>query len=306
MSALQTNYQTDPVFGRLMQLTNGLIDLRVTLDYGPRVIHASVAGMENLFFQDKEKKALGERFSVYDDQLVLYGGHRIWIAPEIMPRCYHPDNEPVAVTPTDTGVTFAGAVEKSNQIQKIMHIQLAEDAPTVKISHSILNTGLWEIELAPWCITMLAAGGYEVLPMPNRKTGLLNNRNFSLWDYSIMNDARVYWGKDFITLKQDPSAAHPFKLGYNNEAGWAAYFNKGQVFVKFFEPSEDGFYPDDGCCFESYTNGSMLEMETLGEFVQLSPDEAVSHTEEWEFYKADFTPTNDETLLQEAVKPFII
>ena len=306
MSAIQIKWLDDPVFGKLVQLTNGLVELRVTTDFGPRVIHASVSGMDNMFYEDREKKKLADPYDVYGgDQQILYGGHRIWISPEIVPRCYHPDNAPVTTVPIENGMSFVGALEEHNQIQKIMTIQLPEDKPGVTITHTIRNTGLWDIELAPWCITMLAAGGQEIMPMPDRKTGFLNNRNISLWDYSEMNDSRVYWGKDFITLRQEASKQNPFKLGFNNEAGWAAYFNKGQAFVKFFEPAQEGFYPDNNCCFESYTNGFMLEMETLGEFVQLGPDECVTHMEEWEVHKCAFSPTDDETALKEAVKPFI-
>jgi len=109
-----------------------------------------------------------------------------------------------------------------------------------------------------------------------------------------MNDERVHWGKNFITLAQNPNKANPFKLGLNNEDGWAAYFNKGQVFIKYFDPVLEGFYPDNGCTFETYTNGAMLECETLGEFVRLEPGEECGFTEEWELHEADKMPSDDE------------
>jgi hypothetical protein len=209
------------------------------------------------------------------------------------------------VTELENGARFTAAVEKHNGIQKSITITLEPDAPRVKVVHSIRNVGLWDIAFAPWAITMLAAGGTEIMPQVDRATGFLPNRNLSLWDYSEMNDSRVTWGKSYITLKQDASKTNPFKLGYNNEAGWAAYFNKGQVFFKFFEPMEDGLYPDNGCCFESYTNGKMLEMETLGEMMELEPDTFTTLVEEWELYPVAMPDLSDEAKIKQALSPWI-
>ena len=328
MAKVTTDTITDPHFGKCAVITNGLIELRVTIDIGPRVIYCACTGMDNMFFEDTKKTPLGEKFDVFkeesdksdkfekpvnsvnsvntNDQQKLYGGHRLWISPEVVPRCYHPDNLPVTVEELEDGARFTGAVEKYNQIQKSISLTLEPDAPHVKVVHTIRNVGLWDIRLAPWAITMLAPGGLEVMPMPARTTELLPNRNFTFWDYTELNDSRIYFGKDFLTLKQDTSKENPFKLGYNNEAGWAAYFNRGQVFLKYFEPTIEGFYPDNGCCFETYTNGSMIEMETLGEMYELDPDDFVTLEEEWEIYKGEGPKDpRDEGQLKAAVAEWI-
>jgi hypothetical protein len=296
----------DPIFGNLVCITNGAVELKVAVDYGPRVLHCACVGMENMFFQDPSKGVLGEKFDVYEgDQQILYGGHRLWISPEIMPRCYHPDNHPVAVEEIENGARFTAAVEKYNGIQKSMSITLAPDAPRVKVVHTIRNVGLWEKIFAPWAITMLAAGGTEVMPQVNRATVLLPNRSISLWDYAEMDDSRITWGKSYIVLQQDATKKNPFKLGYNNEAGWAAYFNKGQVFLKYFEPTVDGVYPDNGCCFESYTNAGMLEMETLGELMELEPDEFTTLEEEWELYPTPTPDLGDEVKIKQTMAQWV-
>lgn len=312
MAKVVTSTVTDPNFGKCMSLTNGLVELRVTLDCGPRVIHCACAGMENMFFEDAAKAPLGQKFDTYEDQLILYGGHRLWISPEVVPRCYHPDNVPVTVEVIENGGTgpsgarFTGTVEKHNAIQKSIALTLDPDSPRVRVVHTVRNVGLWDIQLAPWAITMLAPGGIEIMPMPNRNTGFLPNRNFTFWDYTELNDSRVYFGKDYISLCQDTNKDNAFKLGYNNEAGWSAYFNRGQVFLKYFEPVHDGFYPDNGCCFETYTNGKMIEMETLGEMHELGPDDFVTLEEEWELYSAE-KPANphDEAGLKKSIERWI-
>ena len=306
MAKVTISQIVDPNFGKCVKMSNDLVEVYVTLDFGPRVIHCSCVGMDNMFWQDTSKALLGEKYDVFDDQIIPYGGHRLWISPEIVPRCYHPDNLPVDFTEVENGARFTAAIEKYNQIQKSMTITLDPDAPRVKVAHTIRNTGLWDIQLAPWAISMMDAGGVAVMPMPNRATALLPNRNFTFWDYSELNDNRLYMGKDYLTLAQDTAKENPFKLGYNNEAGWAAYFNKGQVFLKYFEPTLDGFYPDNNCCYETYTNGKMLEMEILGEMVELEPDDFVTLEEEWELYAADKpADARDEGQLKVAVASWI-
>lgn len=306
MSKVEISQVKDENFGTCMRLTNGIVELLVTIDFGPRVISFSRVGMENVFFQDTKKAALGEPQEIYGGDVVkCYGGHRLWASPEVLPRCYYPDNFPVTCTEIENGMEFAAPVEKENNIQKIMRISLEEDNPSVQVEHVIKNCGVWEIELAPWCITQVASGAKEIIPIPNRETGLLMNRSLSFWDYTDMTDERVYWGKDYITLTQNPSIANPFKIGLNNEAGWGAVFNKGQLFIKFYSPVVDGLYPDNGCSYESYTNGEMLEVETLGEFVILSPEDSVTHIEEWELYEEKEVPTNDEKEIKALMSKYI-
>ena len=304
MSVSITPY-TDVQWGNCVKMSNGIIELLVTVDFGPRVIHFSLAGKKNMLYQDVNRSTLGEKQEVYDDHLILYGGHRLWISPEVIPRCYHPDNSPVEWKASDNTARFTAPVEALNNIQKIIEITMIEDEPAVQVDHIIKNTGAWDIEFAHWCLTMLDKGGKEIIPMPKRKTGLLANRNITLWDYSEMNDERVYWGKDFITLTQNPNKANPFKLGLNNEDGWVAYFNNDQVFIKYFDPIIEGYYPDNGCTFESYTNALFLECESLSEFVQLEPGEESSFTEEWELYEANKVPSNDEKEIADIINQYV-
>ena len=307
--AVEITQMQDPVFGKLIKLSNGQIELMATLDFGPRIIHFSRVGMENMLYQDLDKKPLGEKLDVYNGDIMrLYGGHRLWVSPEVMPSCYYPDNVPVAceTLPGGNGIVLTEPVEIYNHIQKSIAIEMAPDRPEVTIRHSIRNCGPWDIEIAPWAITMLATGGIEIMPQSARETGYLHNRNFSFWDYSAMNDSRLYLGKDYLTLKQDADMAHPFKLGYNNENGWAAYINKGQIFIKFIEPEIDGFYPDGGCCFETYTCEFMLEMETLGQMAIIPPGQSVEHTEEWELYPEEQTPgARDEAAIKAVIGRYV-
>jgi len=307
MSNIQIQNVKDAIWGSCVHMTNGIVELLVTVDFGPRVISFSRVGMENMFHTDSEKKPLWTPFEEFNgDDFKLYGGHRLWISPEVLPRCYHPDNKPVTCTPIEGGMTFTAAPETWAGIQKSISIRLDENNPSVSLMHTITNVGAWDIEAALWSITMMAAGGKSVIPMPNRQTGVLHNRTLSLWDYSDMNDSRVYWGKDYITIKQDTAAEKPFKVGLNGDHGWGAYFNKNQMFIKFFEPVNDGMYPDGGCSYESYTNNLMLEAETLSELMILEPGTSATHLEEWELHEAAVVPSNDEAEITATLAPYIV
>ncbi|HCD10114.1 MAG TPA: hypothetical protein DEQ01_07245, partial [Thermoanaerobacter sp.] len=155
-----------------------------------------------------------------------------------------------------------------------------------------------------WTITVLNTEGIEIIPQPNKDTDLLPNRQIILWPYSKMNDKRVYWGEKYIALKQDPNNKAPFKLGINNQEGWAAYARGGHLFVKRYYPQHDATYPDFGVSFETYTNDWMLEIETLSPFTKLQPGETVEHVEEWELYNNVNVKDIDEGAFDEVVEKY--
>jgi hypothetical protein len=63
------------------------------------------------------------------------------------------------------------------------------------------------------------------------------------------------------------------------------YFIHGVVFLKRFEAVEGGHYPYFGVIFETYTNESFLEMESLGVLKSVAPGETAAHTEYWSLHR---------------------
>jgi hypothetical protein len=175
----------------------------------------------------------------------------------------------------------------------------------VKITHFLTNDNAWAVELSAWALSVMAPGGIEVIPQPNRETGLLGNRVLALWPYSKMNDRRVSWGDKLIIVKQDSEMKTPFKLGINNERGWAAYFNHGNLFIKRFSHVMHADYPDFGVSYETYTNDSMLEMETLSPFTRLEPGNMISHTERWELFKDVKLQSDSEVELEKTLVAYM-
>ena len=149
---------------RCLRITNGIIDLLVTLDVGPRIIRLGFAGQENEFceFADEVGKVGGSEWH-------SYGGHRLWHGPEVMPRTYYPDNTPVQYEDHQTFVRFISDAETGNNVQKELDVEMLEGSAQVRVTHRIRNTGLWPVELAPWAITVMAIEGVGIVPLPPRK-----------------------------------------------------------------------------------------------------------------------------------------
>src|SRR5215217_3315764 len=165
----------------------------------------------------------------------FHGGHRLWHAPEAMPRTYIPDSQ-VKATELPDGVMLDTEMEPGTGIRKQIQIQLAREKPSIKLTHVLINEGLWPIEFAAWGITQFRLGGTVILPMPvgNVDTaGLLHNRQFSLWPYARIDDPRLKLHDQFILFQADPLLP-PFKVGYFNSHGWIAYWLEGVLFRKSF------------------------------------------------------------------------
>ncbi len=289
----ETTYQN---YGKCLEISNGTVQLLVTTDIGPRIIRYAFVGGENMLFEDtaRSRKETGPAFDKFGGGTwYIYGGHRLWTSPEGMPKSYYPDNEPVHVEIIENGAVFTPPVQKWNQYQLSISVTMCPDTGSVTLGHTVTNHAAWPVELAPWALTVLAPGGTEIVPMPTRDTGLLSNRLLALWPYAKMNDPRVTWGDKYITLRQQPGATQNFKLGLNSEHGYAMYFNHGDVFIKRFTPVLDGNYPDGGMSFETFTDGSFLEMETLGETTVIAPGDTAVHEERWMLAKED-APAMDE------------
>jgi hypothetical protein len=293
MGMINVSEVQDKHFGRCVKMENGRAELLVTLDFGPRIIHYALVGHENMMYQDATHKPLGEAFPVYGGDICkLYGGHRLWISPEILPRCYHPDNGPVEYEETPEGVNFTASIEKFSRVQKSMMISMSNTGSDVKILHKITNHSLWELEIAPWAITMLAAGGVAAIPVFGPATGVLPNRRLALWDYTNIADPRLTMGRDYVLIQQSQDARGAFKMGLFNHSGFGAYFNRGQAFFKYFDVI-DGLFTDFGCNYEVYTNENFMESESLGPLQMLATGQSVLHTEIWQLFEEDSLPLTE-------------
>lgn len=249
---------------------------------GPRLVRALLHGISENQFAELP----GLKIETPLGQYSMQGGHRLWHAPEAMPRTYISDDRDLDATIEDGVLTLTGSVEPFSNIRKTMIVTLLEDRPGLHIIQTLTNTGAWAVELACWSITQLPLGGMAFLPQPVHladSDGLLPNRSLVLWPYTRWNDTRLHLHDDLLLMKGEAELP-PLKVGYLNKAGWLGYLRNGIFFLKRLEKPTTTPFPDLGCNAEVYVNHLFLELETLGSLVNLLPGQSTTITETWEFF----------------------
>jgi hypothetical protein len=291
-------------YGNCVELSNGIIDLVITIETGPRIIRYGFVGKQNEFC-DNAPLAL----RIDKDEWQLRGGHRLWHSPEAFPRTYFPDNDLVEWEKIDNGIKIICNVQPWVQIKKEMDIILSQTDSHVSILHRLINKNAWPVELAIWALTVMAPGGIGIIPIPQEKAhfseGAKGIKTVSIWSYTQMNDPRIRWGQKYITISQDISNNTNLKIGTLNKDGWIAYINRNNIFVKKFSFSQEGSYPDGGVNCEIYGCDFMLEIESLSPLVLLQPDKEITHVEEWSLVENIENSIDSENQIDEIYHEYI-
>jgi hypothetical protein len=264
-----------------IELENGYIRLVVTTDAGPRIIYCGAAGSDfNLFHEFPEQQ--GKTGSA---EWMSYGGHRLWHSPQEGYRPNQPDNDPVPYEIKDNALILNCPEEKATKVQKEIRISLLQGEPLVRVRHRIYNRGLWPVKLAAWALSVMRAGGTEILPVPQEDTWFMPNYAICCWPWTRLNDRRFSFGEQYMILRHDPAEERWFKIGYRNTEGWGAYLAGGFMFLKIAFPIKGKEYPDYGSTFETFADNNFVELETLGPLSLLEPGGYTEHTEDWHVFK---------------------
>lgn len=270
----------------------------LTLEYlthSLRVAGLTPKGKTNLFADLSSEPPISTPYGDF----YFHGGHRLWHAPESMPRTYAPDTGELKIKDLPNGVILETQTEPGTGIRKRIEIHLAPDKPSVKLTHTLINDSVWAVELAPWAITQFRLGGTAILPMPVGDVDtarLLPNRQISLWSYTRINDPRLSLHDDYILFRAD--ALPSFKMGYFNPHGWLAYYMDGILFKKTFGAQTNAAYPDNNSNAELYCDERFVELESLGAFAKLEPGTSVIHQEMWDLFKGlDSLPSDIQKMI---------
>lgn len=284
-----------------VRLSNDRIELIATTDVGPRILRLARPGGPNLFKEWPDQ--LGKRGG---PEWRIYGGHRLWHAPEVRPRTYAPDNDPVQADWDGRRLRLTQPVETTTGLQKEIEIHLSSNQPSATLTHRLYNRSPWDIEVAPWALTVCQGPGRAIVPQEPPVTHaerLLPVRTMALWGYTDMQDPRYTWGTRFVQLRSDPERRTSQKIGFMNTLGWAAFTREEEVFLKRFAFDPRATYADLGCNTELYTNGDMLELETLGPLTRIAPGAATEHVERWYLFRARLGET--EAALEAGLAPLL-
>lgn len=285
------------------RISNGSVQLVVTGDVGPRVLHYGSIGGQNLFKEFPDQ--LGRRGEA---TFQARGGHRLWKAPEDLATTWAADNDSVEIHVHSDGLSAVAPVEPASGLQKEITIRLASSGSDVTLTHRITNCSTHDQTFAPWTLTVMAPGGIAVAGLPPRAEypeNLQPTNPIVLWAYTDLSDSRWRLMHKYISLRQDISRSNPQKIGLFNERAWACYLLNGEMFLKRFHSSVSATFPDFGSSLEMFTNHEFLELEALGPMREVSSGETLEHTERWFMYRNVHLSEITDDAIDRAVLPLI-
>jgi hypothetical protein len=265
-----------------VRLSDGRTETIITTDVGPRIMRFAYVGGRNILKEIPE-----EQGGTGESEWKIRGGHRLWISPELKPRTYEPDNSPVKKEEIAGGVRLKQDPGPLSGIAKTLEVTLLPGPGELRVNHVLTNMNQQAVEVAPWAISVLAAGGTAVIPLPEKiphTVRLTHNQEWSIWPYTDLADGRWQFGSSFIRLVHDPGKGAT-KMGMAHREGWAGYALNEVFFLKRFERIEGGVYPDGGVNLEAFANRDFLELESLGSLESIEPGQSAGHSESWQLHE---------------------
>ena len=280
-------------YGKVLEITDGAVEVKVTLDVGPRVIYCGIPGKKNVFFCDLErntscKKPEMDAFYGEGRYWYLYGGYRLWMSPEYLPATYYPDNDPVQYVIKQDSVTFIPPVQKENELQMLYSLSFHGDG-SITVNNRMINFSNGKKHGAAWTLCVMGRNSHTFACQTDKDTGLLPNRTVVLWPYTKIYDKRITLTDRLIDVRQDPASDRALKIGFNNEAGKVATLTEdGTLFIQKYSTDHiSGAYPDGGCSCEIYSCPDFTEAECLSPLKTVLPGHSLDFAVEWKLCEFD-------------------
>ncbi len=265
------------------RLANEFLWVEALATAGPRIIRLGLAGSPRNLLAETPDVGWETPHGRYE----LFGGHRLWFAPEDPDLVAVPDGRGLVIETEPDGMRLTGLAELPTGLVRSMALRLPPGRAELEVCHELHNIADRPIELAPWSITQLPLGGTVLLPECPATPGhhARPNRTLVLWPYTNWEDPRFRPRDGLLTL--DAQAGRDLKLGYFNDTGWVGYVRDGAVLVRRFEPLAGRPHPDLGCNVETYIGSRFVELELLGPLTELAPGATVVLVERWQILPAD-------------------
>lgn len=265
----------DSVYGNLLWLSNGSIEVAAGLDYGLRIMVLRCVGMENILYRQPNDLSDG---LTTPKGWRIYGGHRFWTSPE-SDDSYYPDNEPVDYCIKEDYVLLTQKTDLWTGFKKQFQLSFCDNG-SLKVEHILTNCNTHPVKVALWGITTLKGDGIAEIPYEGHANGYAPNRAISLWFDTSLGDSRLSFGQNSI-IGQHLPYEKKLKIGAYTPHGKISMENLRQKLDISFamHPLED--YPEQGVNVELFLNKHIMELETLGELKEIAPGATVNHTEYW-------------------------
>lgn len=279
-------------------LQNRYFHLEVFEDAGPRISKLIPAGTSQNLLGELENVGWDSPYGTYE----VFGGHRLWAAPEIPEITYMPEADGANMELTTDGARLwrrdAGRVD----IERSITISLEQDFPRLRLVHTLVNLSSVPLTAAPWALSVLPVGSRVRIPMAQTffvGNPYLPNRSVIFWPYADPNDPRFKLTNKFAEVTSDP-ARGAFKAGVYSPVGWAAAEINGWLLIKRFTPFEPDACLDLGANVEVYTSQAFLEFETVGRLRELKQGEMTQHVETWEVFRGCIEDLDENGVIPDA------
>jgi hypothetical protein len=142
------------------RLANDHVWIDVLARAGPRIVRLGLAGSTVNVLAETP----GDGWDTPHGRYELYGGHRLWFAPEDPDLVAVPDGHGLLVEREVDGIRLTGLAEAPTGLIRSMALRLEPGRAAFEVCHALRNVGDRPIELAPWSITQLPLGGTVFLP----------------------------------------------------------------------------------------------------------------------------------------------
>lgn len=268
-----------PAYGTCVKITNGIIEVLVSVELGPRILSYGFCEKENIFFEEKTL------FTNEQEKFFPYGGHRLAVAPE-GPDSYYPENSSVIYTLLPDGVEFTPPRRKERELQTAMQLILHEKTSDIMLVHTLKNCSKERIYAGIWAITMLQPDGFAILPQNiNPADETLPSRLLAFWPGSSPKDHRMHLSENdqYITIEAIREN-RPLTFGINDVSGWAAYVWKENVLLQRFVHSPDVLYPNHGCSFRASLDQACFQLESFSPLYWVEPGCTIRHVENFSLF----------------------
>ncbi len=273
-----------------IKISNGLMEVYVTTDVGPRIVDIRPIGGNNIFYlRPDEVGKSGEK------EFKLRGGWRPWIAPERYDTTWFPDNHPITYQRLKDGtLRFFGPKEPTSGIQKIVDVKVMPNEPCVWVTMRLRNVSKKPVTYAAWSLPVMKPHGKAIAPLDvGNVAAFAEVRRLILWSYTNPTDPRFTFFNKLIIV--DHAKVPPrekvigearvaqgivnrrhndeAKIGVDSKQGWVAYYHPidRTLFVKRFPVEPRGNYPDGGCTIEIYSCQEFIEVECLSPLASIRP-----------------------------------
>lgn len=275
---MKTQIRNYKHFGECLWLNNGMWELGIPTSFGPRVLYFAHKGQKNVFYE----QPADADYLCTPEGWRLYGGTRLWFAPESMHALYAPEHNPVSTRWHGDTLVVTQVEDKNLHVVKQIEISEGDDPLSVDIVYRITNMGKQPLVGAPWAVSVMRAGGVLAVPFEARTREITAkpDRFLSLWNTTALNDPRLRFTKSAVEIVQEAQDDY-FKIGLYCADGMASYALEDQIFTKTFPVNMNFAYPDGGVNLEVYACRWMLEFETLAPLGTILPGESAEHGERW-------------------------